>query len=627
MAYIEIHQVCVSSDYVIKYCTSDKTGIMKDDISDSINYIVDNKTGDIVYKTLSTYFNCGAGSAIEEFNKYIDDGLSNTRRPPQTKSGKEVVIWHLIQSFNGHECSPETANEIGYKFAKEIFKRFPCIISTHTNTDNIHNHIEICAWNLDGKKWNNDNTNYRNMRKISDKLCAEYGLSVIEHTKDYKLVGYKDKNNKMHYYEPTERKNKIIQDRNAENIKGRINDYRNSQQYAANVLDIKTNRGIIKGDIDSLLSVVSNYEELLYRLRDIGYKIKDKDIEGEWRKHITFVPPYANKGTRDSAIGDGIFYQRDNLTKYINETVLNRERGKGQDLRGNEAPDTDVNAVKFIPVYRYGEFNISDLNPKFRVKYNEDGEQTLVRRNVLETVNVNKIIKTEQEIIDRYIDTGILEKMAADRNPGSKRKKKPYDKYETELLQRMQDELKSLSFIEKYNILSVEHACTMYKSLNDNYKRCVSDLNKIDMIIESYKHILNSIDQTVLCSDTERHNEVLDSHITQLYDDNPLENNKENIELIKTRIDSTDDTEALREKLSGYALVSVRLRSKADEIFFKLEDVKNCIKVMGNVAAYDKIGLNNLAKNKNTSIARTGETPRSPQPNQANISTPQRGDR
>ena len=60
-------------------------------------------------------------------------------------------------------------------------------------------------------------------------------------------------------------------------------------------------------------------------LRDIGYEIKDKKKNGEWREHISFKNPTASKATRDKTLSEDGFYNRENLTSYIEEMVEKRK--------------------------------------------------------------------------------------------------------------------------------------------------------------------------------------------------------------------------------------------------------------------------------------------------------------
>ena len=56
------------------------------------------------------------------------------------------------------------------------------LVSTHTDRKNIHNHITFCAVNLDeDRKFKDPYYSYKtHIRTLSDKLCHENGLSVIE---------------------------------------------------------------------------------------------------------------------------------------------------------------------------------------------------------------------------------------------------------------------------------------------------------------------------------------------------------------------------------------------------------------------------------------------------------------
>lgn len=53
--------------------------------------------------------------------------------------------YHIIQSFNGNEISPEKCNKIGIELAEALWgDKYQVIVCTHTNKDNVHNHI-VCA--------------------------------------------------------------------------------------------------------------------------------------------------------------------------------------------------------------------------------------------------------------------------------------------------------------------------------------------------------------------------------------------------------------------------------------------------------------------------------------------------
>ena len=98
--------------------------------------------------------------------------------------GKEggILAFHGEQSFKEGEVTPELAHEIGVKLANEMWgDRFQVVVTTHLNTDHIHNHFVLNSVSFkDGKKYYSNRENTALLRKTSDELCEEYGLSVLE---------------------------------------------------------------------------------------------------------------------------------------------------------------------------------------------------------------------------------------------------------------------------------------------------------------------------------------------------------------------------------------------------------------------------------------------------------------
>ena len=97
--------------------------------------------------------------------------------------GKEngILAFHAYQSFNEGEVTPEIAHEIGVKLANEMWgDRFQVVVSTHLNTEHLHNHFVINSVSFkDGKKYYSNLTNTALLRKTSDEICEEYDLSVL----------------------------------------------------------------------------------------------------------------------------------------------------------------------------------------------------------------------------------------------------------------------------------------------------------------------------------------------------------------------------------------------------------------------------------------------------------------
>ena len=93
-----------------------------------------------------------------------------------------ILAFHGEQSFKDGEVTPELAHEIGVKLANEMWgDRFQVVVTTHLNTKHIHNHFVLNSVSFkDGKKYYSNRENTALLRKTSDELCEEYGLSVLE---------------------------------------------------------------------------------------------------------------------------------------------------------------------------------------------------------------------------------------------------------------------------------------------------------------------------------------------------------------------------------------------------------------------------------------------------------------
>lgn len=103
-----------------------------------------------------------------------------------------ILGYHIIQSFAPGEGTPESIHELGKEFARRAFgDRFEVVVATHLNTGCLHNHFVLnsVSW-IDGKKYYDNNESYARLRKISDDLCREYGLSVIENPKNRSYKSY-----------------------------------------------------------------------------------------------------------------------------------------------------------------------------------------------------------------------------------------------------------------------------------------------------------------------------------------------------------------------------------------------------------------------------------------------------
>ena len=127
---------------------------------------------------LVSSYECAPQTAAEEFalNKQIY--FQKTGREQEN----DVIAYQFRQSFKPGEVTAEEANRIGYEFAERFLKgRHAFIVCTHINRHHIHNHVIWNSTTLDcSRKFRNFWNSTKAVRRLSDTICMEHGLSVIE---------------------------------------------------------------------------------------------------------------------------------------------------------------------------------------------------------------------------------------------------------------------------------------------------------------------------------------------------------------------------------------------------------------------------------------------------------------
>ena len=104
-----------------------------------------------------------------------------------------IMAFHGYQSFAPGECTPAMAHEIGVHLAQKLWgERFQVLVATHLDkAHHLHNHFVVNSVSYtDGKRYHRTHQDYREMRSVSDRLCREYGLSVIEYPQPGKSRHY-----------------------------------------------------------------------------------------------------------------------------------------------------------------------------------------------------------------------------------------------------------------------------------------------------------------------------------------------------------------------------------------------------------------------------------------------------
>ncbi len=214
----------------------------------------------------------------------------------------KILAYHGYQSFLPGEVTPDMAHEIGIKLAERLWgDRFQVLVTTHLDHEHIHNHFCLNSVSfVDGKKFRGGRKAYWIMRAESDKICAEYGLSVIE--------------------DPGKGKNYA--------------------EWKAEQEGRPTIRGQIKDELDEIIKASYTYKDFWRILKQRGYEVK-RDV-----KYIALKPAYSQRYIRLKSLG----------ANYSEESIRQRIIAARNGIRILDKPIADYNAwlKKYEPTKLHG---------------------------------------------------------------------------------------------------------------------------------------------------------------------------------------------------------------------------------------------------------------------------------
>jgi hypothetical protein len=208
---------------------------------------------------LITGYGCDPRTADEEFMLAKREYEYLTGR---NNGKKNVLLYHLRQSFKPGEITPQEAQKIGYELAIRFTKgKHAFIVAVHTDRAHIHCAIVFNSTNLDCTgKFNNFYGSTFAIRHLSDLICVEHGLSVIENPKPSKGRNY-----------------------------GKWSDGVKKPSW----------QDKLRSKVDEVLPSCAVFEDFIAAMIGLGYTVNSK------RKHITFLAPGQKKPTRlDTLKGD-----------------------------------------------------------------------------------------------------------------------------------------------------------------------------------------------------------------------------------------------------------------------------------------------------------------------------------
>jgi len=255
----------------------------------AINYVLNDSKTNEDSMCFQNAVNCSINKAFSQMKETKD------------LFGSKGIIqgYHIIQSFTPNETNAKTAFEIAGKFVHKYLNDYEAVYSTHVDKDHVHNHIVFSSTSFtDGRKYrSNISTYYNGVRKTSDDICREYGLSIIEPNKDNSNLSY--------------------------------------AQWLSQNKGKTSWRTLIKNDLDYIISNSYRYGRFLVMLEHMGYDTK----EG---KYLSIRPFGKERFVRTKSFGQA----------YTLENIKNR-------IDGNEFPIYDtpqrshnpkpIHTIKFMP--------------------------------------------------------------------------------------------------------------------------------------------------------------------------------------------------------------------------------------------------------------------------------------
>jgi hypothetical protein len=223
-------------------------------LSDRLGYAADSDKSNC-YEFVKSY-GCDYYTAANDFN------LTKELYEQQTGRGGrngDILAYHVRQSFKPGEVTPAMALEVGYALMEKFtHKRHQFVVAVHVDKQHIHCHCIFSAVNMDcSGKFRNPMRSMKIVRQISDFLCAERGLSIVENPKP---------------------------------SRGSYRDWQDKKEP-------QSNRDKLQAMIDNVLSAGMVFEKFIAAMHNAGCEVKRG-------KYLSFKIPGAERFIRVKSLGE-----------------------------------------------------------------------------------------------------------------------------------------------------------------------------------------------------------------------------------------------------------------------------------------------------------------------------------
>lgn len=283
----------------------------------SIKSIMDHADFDSAdHSLLVTGIGCTPARAAEEMNQ------------TRLKWGKTggILAYHGYQSFAEGEITPELAHMIGCRLAEELWgDRYEVVVATHIDKKtHIHNHFVVNSVSfVDGTKYRFSYNEIWSMFDVSNRLCRECGLSVIEHPRGKR---------------------------------------RSYGEWLAEKNGKPTYHKLIREDIDRAVASSLTITEFYGELERMGYEIKLFGETGRQLQHPSLRPFGAERFIRIDRLGED--YSLEEISERILENIRRKDpfpeesREAVRRYRTDHPPKTEAKGIAKLYYYYCYELHI-----------------------------------------------------------------------------------------------------------------------------------------------------------------------------------------------------------------------------------------------------------------------------
>ncbi len=387
----------------------------------------------------------------------------------KTQSREHNILFYQIrQSFKPGTITPEKANKLGYELAIRFTKgNHAFIVATHEDKKHIHSHIYFNSTAIDcTKKFKNFWGSSRAVRRLSDQICVENGLSIIENPKE----------NKTHY-------GKWLGDKKK-----------------------PSNRDILRQDIDNVLEQKpKDFDDFLSLMKALGYEIKQG-------KNLTFKNPNFERAIRCNSLKGN----------YTEEILRKRIDGKIEFEKEKISNDSVIYEPPKINLLVDIENNIKAKNsPAYerwaKVFNLKQAAQTLIylqENNINEYDKLNKIVLEKNSLQDdltakiKTIEKRLNEIKDLEKHIGNYGKTKEvytqYCKlgYDKNFLREFEDKIilhqaakKAFNALGLKKLPTIKMLKTEYASLKSEKKKLYNEYRKVKEEIKKINIVKSNTDR------------------------------------------------------------------------------------------------------------------------------------